>query len=99
MTTQNPDTAFLRQRFSTLSHLKRLIKPRPWGLFRLFRRQTDECTYSYILAYLLDPWNPHGLGAMFLEAFMGHVVGLSLGADFSKAEVSVFDKANGAHLE
>lgn len=42
----------------------------PWGFFRLFRRSADELTHSYILAYLLDPNRPHGLGDFFLKEFI-----------------------------
>lgn len=41
----------------------------PWGFFSLFRRSADELTHSYILAYLLDPKRPHGLGDYFLKEF------------------------------
>lgn len=75
-----------------LMEFKRICKfiheeqPKPWNLFKLFRRTTDELTYSHILSYLLDPKQSHGLGAAFLRAF-ANIIGLSSDLNYSMAEV------------
>lgn len=79
----------IHNRLIELRRICRFIReeqPKPWNLFKLFKRTSDEVTHSYILAYLLDPKRPHGLGAAFLQAF-ANAIGLPSDLDFSMAEV------------
>lgn len=87
--THDPATVQLRHRLTQLRRINSFLpseQARPWGLFKLFKSTTDEVRHSFILAYLLDPNNPHGLGQSFLQALMKRL-GLDAEPDFSEAEV------------
>lgn len=82
-------TSDLRNRLAELRRINSFLPnepARPWSLFRLFKSTTDEVRHSFILAYLLDPNRPHGLGQSFLQALTKRL-GLDLEPDFSEAEV------------
>jgi len=83
----------LRLRLSELTRISRFIPDEPlmpWGFFRLFKSTTNELTHSYVLAYLLHPRRPHGLGVEFLQAFLRRLrVDLAPGYEAAEVDTEV----------
>jgi hypothetical protein len=60
-----------------------------WNLFDVFGRFRKEDAHSYVIAWLMNPANPHGLRDAFLKAFFKKAFGTAAPAGTLECRVAV----------
>jgi len=64
------------------------IEKREYSFLKIFGIEEDELVHSHFLAWLLDPLENHGLGSLFMEAFLYKAASKADDSDLSDIDFS-----------
>jgi hypothetical protein len=70
-----------------------------WNLFDVFGRFRKEDAHSYVIAWLMNPANPHGLQDAFLKAFFKKAFGTAAPAGTLGCRVAVKKRIDGGEVD